>query len=31
MYFNYRTDIALCCSQYHRVDMVRINFTIFTI
>jgi len=31
MYFNYRTNIALCCSQYYRVNMVRINFTIFTI
>jgi len=31
MYFNYRTNIALCCSQYYRVNMVRNNFTIFTI
>ena len=30
-YFNYRTNIALCCSQYYRVNIVRINFTIFTI
>jgi len=31
MYFNYRTNIALCCSHYCRVNTVRINFTIFTI
>jgi len=28
MYFNYRTHIALYCSLYYRVNMVRINFTI---
>jgi len=28
MYFNYRTNIALCCSQYYKVN---IKFTIFTI
>jgi len=26
MYFNYRNNTALCCSQYYRVNMVRINF-----
>ena len=31
MYFNYRTYIALCCSQYYRVNMARITFTILTI
>jgi len=31
MYFNYRTNIALCGSQYYRVNLVRIHFTIFTI
>jgi len=31
MYFIHRTNIALCCSQYYRVNTVRVNFTIFTI
>jgi len=31
MYSNYRTNIALCCSQYYRVNIVWFNFTIFTI
>jgi len=31
MSFKYRTYIALFCSQYYRVNKVRINFTIFTI
>jgi len=31
MYFNYPIITALCYSQYYRVNMVRINFTIFTI
>jgi len=31
MYFKYRTYKALFCSQYYRVNTVRINFTIFTI
>jgi len=26
MSFNYRIIIALCCSQYYRVNMVRVNF-----
>jgi len=31
MYFNYRNNIALFWSQYYRVNLVPINFTIFTI
>jgi len=31
MYFNYRINIALCCSQYYRLNMERINFVKFTI